>query len=148
MVATPKGKVSNVRGGLDFHVLSRGSERSYSTGYLVNLDQDTMGLCAGTVKESVFNMSKNILIAHTKRVLDQIETNSNRIIQQFCFGTTYVQVNPNFRKLDRMDPLTWKKEGIATAWAGVRGLRRICCKHCCLERTCPVRKRSFYLNNT
>ncbi len=30
---------------------------------------------------------------------------------QFCFGSTYVHLNPNFRRFDRMDPMTWKKEG-------------------------------------
>ena len=42
---------------------------------------------------------------------------------QFCFGSTYVQLNPNFRKFDRMDPMTWKKEGIASKWTGARGYR-------------------------
>ena len=46
-------------------------------------------------------------------------------IFQFCFGSTYVQLNPNFRKFDRMDPMTWKKEGIASKWTGARGYRWI-----------------------
>ncbi len=47
---------------------------------------------------------------------------------QFCFGSTFVQLNPNYRKFDRMDPMTWKKEGIASHWTGVRGYRKKCCK--------------------
>jgi hypothetical protein len=54
-----------------------------------------------------------------------VRSKSRREINQFCFGSTYVQLNPNYRKFDRMDPLTWKKEGIASQWAGIRGLRKI-----------------------
>ena len=39
-----------------------------------------------------------------------------------------------------MDPMTWKKEGLIGAWTGARGLRRTCCKRCCSERMCTVRK--------
>jgi hypothetical protein len=37
---------------------------------------------------------------------------SGRYCDQFCFGSTYLQLNTNYRKLERMEPLTWKKEGI------------------------------------
>ena len=37
-----------------------------------------------------------------------------------------------------MDPSTWKKEGIADAWSGPRGLKRTCCKNCCVEVDCEV----------
>ena len=55
---------------------------------------------------------------------EQVRTKSRREINQFCFGSTFVQLNPNYRKFERMDPLTWKKEGIASQWAGIRGLRK------------------------
>ena len=32
------------------------------------------------------------------------------------------------RRLERMEPLTWRKEGITNHWAGPRGLRKSCCK--------------------
>ena len=35
-----------------------------------------------------------------------------------------------------MDPLTWKKEGVSSAWSGARGLRKSCCKVCCQEKLC------------
>ena len=88
---------------------------------------------------SAFDLSKNALIGHTKRIFKQILTRSKRDVQQFTFGTTYVQLNPNFRKFERMDPLTWKKEGISSVWTGVRGYRRVCCKNCCIDRTCQVK---------
>ena len=53
---------------------------------------------------------------------------SGRGIEQFCFGSTYLQLNPNYRRLERADPLTWKKEGISAVWSGARGLRKSCCK--------------------
>ena len=61
---------------------------------------------------------------------------SGRGIDQFCFGSTYLQLNPNYRRLERMDPLTWKKEGISSVWSGARGLRKSCCKVCCQEKLC------------
>ena len=88
---------------------------------------------------SAFDLSKNALIGHTKRIFKQILSRSKRDVQQFTFGTTYVQLNPNFRKFERMDPLTWKKEGISSVWTGVRGYRRVCCKNCCIDRTCQVK---------
>ena len=57
-------------------------------------------------------------------------------MEQFCFGSAYLQLNPNYRRLERLDPLTWKKEGITAAWAGARGLRKSCCKVCCQEPRC------------
>ena len=53
---------------------------------------------------------------------------SGRGVDQFCFGSTFLQLNPNYRRLERMDPLTWKKEGISSVWSGARGLRKSCCK--------------------
>ena len=97
---------------------------------------------------SAFDLSKNALIGHTKRIFKQILTRSKRDVQQFTFGTTYVQLNPNFRKFERMDPLTWKKEGISSVWTGVRGYRRVCCKNCCIDRTCQVISPHFVLINT
>ena len=32
------------------------------------------------------------------------------------------------RRLERMEPLTWRKEGISNHWAGPRGFRKSCCK--------------------
>ena len=32
--------------------------------------------------------------------------------------------------------MTWKKEGIASHWTGVRGYRKKCCKVCCEDITC------------
>ena len=61
---------------------------------------------------------------------------SGRGIDQFCFGSTYLQLNPNYRRLERMDPLTWKKEGISSVRSGARGLRKSCCKVCCPEKLC------------
>ena len=57
-------------------------------------------------------------------------------MDQFCFGSTYLQLNPNYRRLERMDPLTWKKEGVSSVWSGARGLRKSCCKVCCQEKLC------------
>ena len=42
-----------------------------------------------------------------------------------------------------MDPSTWKKEGIADAWSGPRGLKRACCKNCCVEVDCEVKYSSI-----
>ena len=55
---------------------------------------------------------------------------------KFTFGSTYVQLNPNYRKFDRMDPMTWKKEGISSHWTGMRGFRKKCCKVCCEDTVC------------
>ena len=57
-------------------------------------------------------------------------------MEQFCFGSSYLQLNPNYRRLERMDPLTWKKEGVSSVWSGARGLRKSCCKVCCQEKLC------------
>lgn len=123
------------RGGLDFNALARGGERSYSTSYLVNLDPDLLTLCAKE-GETAYDLSLSALAGHTKRIFKMITTKSKRDINQFCFGSTYVQLNPNYRKFDRMDPMTWKKEGISSSWTGMRGYRKRCCKVCCTDVTC------------
>jgi hypothetical protein len=44
-------------------------------------------------------------------LLQFITLKSGREVNQFCFGSTNVQLNPNYRRFDKMDPMTWKKEG-------------------------------------
>jgi hypothetical protein len=44
-----------------------------------------------------------------------------------------------------MDPSTWKKEGIANAWSGARGIKRICCKNCCVDVDCEVYNITKYI---
>ena len=70
MKAGTKGE--KARGGLDFHLLARGTERSYSTGYLVNLDQHTLGLVGDNVKKSNFSLGLDSLVTHAKRIFDQV----------------------------------------------------------------------------
>eukprot|EP00093_Oithona_nana_P005370 05370.XXX_230905_229539_1 [CDS] Oithona nana genome sequencing. len=123
------------RGGLDFFALARGGERSYSTSFLVNLDPDLLSLCA-SAESSTYQLCLQALSGHTQRIFKMIKGKSKREINQFCFGSTYVQLNPNYRKFDRMDPMTWKKEGISSHWTGVRGFRKKCCKVCCVDLTC------------
>ena len=87
---------------------------------------------------SVFDTGRIALTRHTKRIFDKISKNTKRMIEQFTFGTTYVQHNPNYQRFDRLDPSTWKKEGILRVWSGMRGYKRICCKNCCSEYSCQV----------
>ena len=128
----------HARGGLDFNALSRGNEKSYSTSYLVDMEPDLLNLCSTGKKETAFDLSKKVLVGHTKRIFRQLFARSRRDVQQICFGTAFVQLNPNFRRFERMDPNTWKKEGIISAWNGLRGLRKSCCKNCCVDRGCQV----------
>ena len=107
------------RGGLDFFALARGTERSYSTSYLINVDPDLLSLSTTSVYEGCLKA----LIGHTHRIFNLIETKSKRSLDQFTFGSTYIQLNPNYRKFDRMDPLTWKKEGLSSHWTGAKGYR-------------------------
>ena len=86
----------------------------------------------------VFELNVKVLVAHTKRIFRFIHKNSNLPLDQFCFGSTHVQLNPVSPKLKRMDPSTWKKEGIANAWSGARSLKRSCCKNCCVDLECEV----------
>ena len=126
------------RGGMDFYALARGGERSYSTSFLINLDPDLLSLCTtdSSQTNSTYQLCRQALTAHTQRIFKMIKAKSKRDINQFCFGSTYIQLNPNYRKFDRMDPMTWKKEGISSHWTGVRGFRKKCCKACCLDLTC------------
>ena len=99
-MATPRGgraTKAEKRGGLDFHSLARGTDKSYSTGYLVNLDQHTLGLVGHNYKRSNFDLGLTSLITHTKRMFDQVESYSERVVEQFCFGSTNIQLNPNYR---------------------------------------------------
>jgi len=133
-VAPKEHDMSATRAGMDFSDLSRGGERNYSCSYLVNLDPDVLKLALP--EESYIDTSRNILIQHVLRIMDQLATRSGRGIDQFCFGSTYLQLNPNYRKFDKMDPITWKKEGISNLWSGSRGFRKSCCKLCCNDKTC------------
>ncbi len=98
------------RGGLDFYTLARGSEKAYSTSFLVNLDPDLLTLCSRE-DATTLDLARDALIAHTKRIFKFIVMKSGRELNQFCFGSTNVQLNPNYRRFDKMDPMTWKKEG-------------------------------------
>ena len=88
-------------------------EKSYSCSFLVNLDPDLLSLCSRE-DATTLDLARDALISHTKRIFKFISMKSGRDVQQFCFGSTYVQLNPNYRKFDRMDPITWKKEGEKT----------------------------------
>ena len=124
------------RGGLDFNALARGGDKNYSTSFLINLEPDLLKLCAQGVKDTTFDLSKRALINHTKRIMKHVQSRSRRRVQQFTFGSTYIHLNPNYRRFEHMDPITWKKEGIAKEWSGFRGVRRVCCKNCCVDREC------------
>lgn len=106
------------RGGLDFYTLARGGERSYSCSFLVNLDPDLLSLCSRE-DATPLDLARDALISHTKRIFKFIQMKSGREVNQFCFGSTYVQLNPNYRRFERMEPMTWKKEG---EYCGYRGL--------------------------
>ena len=69
------------RGGIDFFALARGSERSYTTSFLINLDPDLLALCAGT-EASAYDFSVTALIGHVKRVFELVQTKSKRDIDQ------------------------------------------------------------------
>jgi len=122
------------KSGLDFQELARGGERNYSCSFLVNLDSDLLSLAHP--ERSFLDVSGSILTSHSTRILDQLSARSGRDIDQFCFGSTYLQLNPNYRRLERMEPLTWKKEGISSHWSGSRGFRKSCCKVCCVDKLC------------
>ena len=73
------------RGGLDFFALARGSERSYSTSFLINLDPDLMALAA-PAHLSTYDLYMAAIIGHTQRIFSLIQSKSKRVIDQFCFG--------------------------------------------------------------
>lgn len=124
----------NSKTGLKFQDLTTGLERNFSCSFLINLDYDLMNLIMPD--RNFIDVARDVLIGHTKRIFHQINSRSRRSITQFCFGSTHLQLNPNSRRLDRMDPDTWKKDGIASAWSGWRGLRKSCCKVCCSDLQC------------
>ena len=74
----------NTRGGLDFNILARGNEKSYSTSFLVDLEPDLLTLCSTGKKETPFDLSKKVLVGHTKRIFKQL---FNR--HTFGFGATF-----------------------------------------------------------
>ena len=60
---------------------------------------------------------------HKKAILDvindlfsNIETQTNRAVELFYIGKTYVHKAKNRREFDPMNPDTWKKEGIISRW--------------------------------
>ena len=69
---------SNTKSGLDFHDLARGGERNYSCSFLVNLDADLMGLSNPQV--NFLDMARDVLVAHTERIIDQISSRLAKII--------------------------------------------------------------------
>ncbi|XP_023323509.1 uncharacterized protein LOC111697665 [Eurytemora carolleeae] len=85
---------------------------------------------------SYIDTVRDVLVGHTNRIIEQLIQRSGREMDQFCFGSAYLQLNPNYRRLERMEPLTWRKEGISNHWAGPRGLRKSCCKICCADKLC------------
>ncbi|XP_040582450.1 uncharacterized protein [Lepeophtheirus salmonis] len=121
--------------GTDFYNLVKGAEKSYSCSYLINLDPDLLGLCADEDRNAL-DMARDALISHTNRIFSQVIEKSGRDLNQFCFGTTFLTLNSNYKKLDHMDPMTWKKEGITQHWSGKRGFRKACCKVCCTDKVC------------
>ena len=61
--------------------------------------------------------------SHKKAILDMInklfsyiETQTNRAVELFYIGKTYVHKAKNRREFDPMNPDTWKKEGIISRW--------------------------------
>ena len=58
------------KSGLDFQDLARGGERNYSCSFLVNLDADLMTLT--NPRGNFLDLSRDVLIAHTERIVEQI----------------------------------------------------------------------------
>ena len=139
---------TTTKAGLEFKDLAKGLEKNYSCSFLVNLDHDLMHLIMPG--RNFIDAARDVLIGHTERIFQQINerqvkyknrhrydfVRSGSNIAQYCFGSTHLQLNTNYRRLDRMDHLTWKKEGISSAWCGARGLRKSCCKVCCSDTQC------------
>ncbi len=69
------------RGGLDFYTLARGTERSYSCTFLVNLDPDLLSLCSRE-DASTLDLARDALISHTRRIFKFITMKSGREINQ------------------------------------------------------------------
>lgn len=46
----------------------RGTERNYSTSFLINLDPDLLSLC-GT---SAFDLTEEAIVGHTKRIFQTV----------------------------------------------------------------------------
>ncbi|CAB4055533.1 unnamed protein product [Lepeophtheirus salmonis] len=105
-----KPSPSSYRSGLDFYSLVRGMERSYSCTYLINLDADLLGLCADEDRNAL-DLARDALISHTNRIFSEIIEKSGRNLNQFCFGTAFINMNPNYKTLDNMDANSWKTEG-------------------------------------
>ena len=74
----------NQRGGLDFYTLARGTERSYSCSFLVNLDPDLLSLCSRE-DASTLDLARDALISHTRRIFKFITMKSGREINQVRF---------------------------------------------------------------
>ena len=130
----------------DTQDLFKSKDRNYSCSFLVNMDPSLMALISpGT---NLVDSAKNVhsldvlnrvafrLTFFCKKIPNHITFSTGRKIAQFCFGSTKIQLNPTYQKLDRMDPKTWKKEGLSNHWSGTRGFKKSCCKVCCRDKLC------------
>ena len=98
-------------GGCTFEDILRGT-KSYACDNLVNIT------ISGTVNEA-----QDILIQHVHNILDSIQIETDRRVDKYYIGKTFVtrRKKPGsghgFMAFNHMDHKTWKKNGISSRWA-------------------------------
>ena len=59
---------------------------------------------------------KKAILHLINQLFSYVETQTNRSVELFYIGKTYVHKAKNRREFDPMNPDTWKKEGIISRW--------------------------------
>ena len=97
-------------GGCTFDDIIRGRQ-SYACDKLVDL-----------TKSDTVDKAKDKLIGHVHGLLDDIERQTDKVVEKYYIGKTYVarrrkRAGNGFMTFDHMDSNTWRKNGISSRWA-------------------------------
>ena len=107
-------KVTGSKDGANFHDLASGNVKNFSCTNTIVLDHDLLQLADD--ETNILDIFRNILAAHTTRLLEAVEERSGREVEQFCVGHVHIQAKPEYVKLDLRNPNSWGKEKLSSTW--------------------------------
>lgn len=98
------------RGGISFDQLCRGNDPYYvcDTECLVHITRD-----------DTLQKAEEKLVKKTEDIFSELEIQKDALVKKFYIGKTFVQSKKK-RKINPMNPTTWRKGGISSRWGDHR----------------------------
>ena len=109
MAETNDDMTESTKGGMSFEQLCRGGLAPY---YVC----DKECLVHDITDEDTLETAEKKLVEKIEKLFLEIQIQKDVRINKFYIGKTYIRKTENAKKLDKLNPNTWKKKGIRDRW--------------------------------